>query len=466
MEEARLFPGMGDEGEDRVRQAKRTPNAAPRVRGPDRGQVLIQPVCLDELLPADHAARTIWRVVEQLDLSQFYADLEARGQDPGRPATDPRLLVALWLYAAVEGVGCGRELARLCGCHDAYRWLCGGVAVNYHTLNDFRVGHEQALDELFTQVLAVLMDKGVVSVKCISQDGTRVRAAAGSASFRRRTSLEKHLDAARRHVTALKLQMEESSHWSARRQAAQERAARERAERLTAALAELEQIEAAKAQQKQKPSRERPARASTTDPEARVMKMGNGGFNPAHNVQLGTDTASRAIVGVDVTKSGSDANLDQPMREQIEQRTGRKVEEYLMDGGFVTLDGVDRATVKGVVVYAPPPVPRKAGSPYAVRTGDSPAVAAWRQRMGTEAAQAKYRWRAATSETVNAELKALRGLDRFLVRGLRKVKCVAVWCALAYNVMHFAGVLTSRTHDPAAQRALPLAAKDLRGRAG
>ena len=443
MEEARLLPGIGIEADDRVAKSeKRTPGAAPRLRRPDRAQVLIQPVCLEELLPQDHAARTIWRVVEQLDLSHFCVELEARGQDPGRPATDPQLLVALWLYAAVEGVGSGRELARLCGCHDAYRWLCGGLAVNYHTLNDFRVGHEEALDLLFTQVLGVLMHKGAVTVKSVSQDGTRVRAAAGSASFRGRATLEKHLDAARRHLTALKLQMDESSQWSARRRAAQERAAREREERVAAALAELEQIEAAKARQKQKPSKERPARSSTTDPEARVMKMGNGGFNPAHNVQFGTDTSSRAIVGVDVTKSGSDAHLDQPMREQIEQRTGHKVEEHLMDGGFVTLDGIDRAAADAVVVYAPPPAPRKAGSPYAVRKGDSPAVAAWRRRMGTEAAQLKYRQRAATSETVNGELKTFRGLDRFLVRGLHKVKCIALWCALAYNVMHFAGVLS------------------------
>jgi transposase len=441
MQEATLFPGTGIDVDGRAEAKKRTPDAAPRLRRPDRAQVLMQPVCLEEMLAADHPARTIWAVVARLDLSQFQEDLEARGSDPGRPATDPQLLVALWLYAAVDGVGSGRELERLCGCHDAYRWLCGGVAVNYHTLNDFRLGHGAALDALFTQVLGVLMAQGAVRVQRVSQDGTRVRAAAGSGSFRRRQTLQDHLEAARRQVADLKRQMDEPSEASAQRQAARARAARERLARVEAALAELQKIEEAKARQKKKPSKDRPARASTTDPEARVMKMGNGGFNPAHNVQFGADPESRAILGVAVSQAGSDANLDEPMRKQIEERTGQKVEEQLMDGGFVTLDGIDRATAEGIVVYAPPPTPRKAKSPCEVRKGDSPAVAAWRQRMGTPEAKAIYKKRAAISETVNADLKTFRGLARLLVRGVRKVKCVALWCALAYNVMHFASVL-------------------------
>jgi len=442
MQDATLFPRTDIEVDEQGGRAeKRTPYAAPRLRRPDRSQVLMQPVCLEEMLPADHPARTIWAVVEGLNLSKFYEGLDARGSDPGRSATDPQLLVALWLYAAVDGVGSGREVNRLCEHHDAYRWLCGGVAVNYHTLNDFRVGYGAALDELFTQVLGVLMAKGAVRVKRVSQDGTRVRAGAGSSSFRRKKTLGDHLAAARQHVEELKHQMDEPGESSAQRRAARERAARERVERVEAALTELQKIEEAKARQKKKPSKDRPARASTTDPEARVMKMGNGGFNPAHNVQFGADPESRAILGVEVSNAGSDANLDGPMREQIEKRTGQKVEEELIDGGFVTLDGIEQATAKGVVVYAPPPTPRTAGSPYEVRKGDSAAVAAWRQRMGTAEAKRIYKERAATSETVNADLKTFRGLDRLLVRGMRKVKCVALWCALAYNVMHFASVL-------------------------
>lgn len=435
-----LLPGMewateGGMDSGRCDEAVTEP---PRLRRPDRRQVLMQPACLEELVPPDHPVRVVWAVVERLDLSAFSAPLKARGSDPGRSATDPKLLVALWLYAATEGVGSGRELNRLCEEHHAYRWLCGGVSMNYHTLNDFRVGHEQAVDALLTRVLAILMGQGVVTLERVSQDGTRVRASAGSSSFRRRATLEERLKEVRRHVETLKRQLEEPAATSAQRRAARERAARERVERIEAALAELPQIEAAKAQQKAKASKERPARASTTDAQARVMKMGNGGFNPAYNVQFATDTHSRAIVGVEVSPRGSDAGLERPMRQQIEQRTGRRLKEHLMDGGFVTLEGIDDAAQQEVTVYAPPPTPRKAGSSYAARRGDSPAVASWRQRMGTREGQAIYRIRASTAETVNADLKTFRGLSRFLVRGLRKVRCVTLWSVLAYNLGRFA----------------------------
>lgn len=418
-------------------------SAPPRLRRPDRRQVTMEPCCLEERLPAGHPARTVWAVVERLDLSRFHEGILARGSSPGRAATDPRLLVALWLYAAIDGVGNGRELDRLCREHDAYRWLCGGVTLNDHTLNDFRVGHESALDELLTQVLATLMHHQVVQVRRLSQDGLRVRGSAGSSSFHREATLRRHLEAARSHVLALKHQAEESPGASARQCAARQRAARERQERLEAALAELPKIAAAKAAQKAKPSKERPPRASSTDPEVRVMKMGDGGFRPAHNVQLATDPVSRAIVGVAVCNAGSDARESEPMRRQVERRTGARVEEHLMDGGFVALKGITAAAASGVTVYAPPPVPRKGGNPYVARKGDSVAVAAWRQRMGTPQAKAVYKLRAATSETVNADLRAHRGLDRVHVRGSAKVRSVILWLVLGYNLMHFAGVWLS-----------------------
>lgn len=339
--------------------------ADPRLRRPDRAQVLLRPCALDELLPPDHDARMIWKVVTSLDLSEFYEPIRARGSAPGRSATDPQLLVALWLYATKNGVGSGRELARLCESHDAYRWLCGGIVVNYHTLNDFRVGHERPLDALFTKVLACLVHKGVVTVDRISQDGTRVRAGAGSSSFRGRETLERLEEQMREHVKALQRRLDDPAHsGSARERAAQQRAARERLERVGQALDELSKVEEAKAKQKPKKSKDRPARASTTDAEARIMKMPGGGYGPSHNVQLATDTASRAIVGVEVTNAGSDVNESEPMRKQVEQRTGQKVEEHLMDGGYVGLESIDRASKEGVTIYAPVPKPRKAANPY------------------------------------------------------------------------------------------------------
>lgn len=308
------------------------PAEPPRVRRPDRRQVLLTPCCLEELLPADHEARAVWAVVERLDLSAFYEVLKARGEEPGRSATDPKRLTALWLYATVEGIGSGREIVRLCECHDAFRWLCGGVPVNYHTLNDFRVGHEKALDELFSQVLAVLMHKQVVSVRRIVQDGTKVRADAGRHTFRREATLPRLREEARQHVAAVKAQADDAAA-SARQRAAQERAARERAARLEAALAELPTIGAEQQQSKRPDVRAKQPRASTSDAEARIMKMPDNGFRPAYNVQLATDPHSRAIVGVSVTKARSDHAEAAPMRRQVERRSGVKVVEHLVDGG-------------------------------------------------------------------------------------------------------------------------------------
>lgn len=423
---------------DRIREG------APRLRRPDRQQLRLEPCSWDDRLPADHPARTIWAVVERLDLAAFYAGIEARGSEPGRAATDPQLLVALWLYAATEGVGNGRQLARLCEMHDAYRWLCGGVTVNYHTLNDFRVGHEKALDELFTQVLASLMHHGVVSVKRIAQDGTRVRASAGQRSFRRRSRLEQLRDKMRAHVEALKAQGEEEPAESARRRAAQERAAQERAARLESALEEMTKVEETKSRQRDdKPSKQNAPRASTTDPEARRMRLPDGGFAPAYNVQIATDPQSRAIVGIDVTNHGTDHGEDRPLREQVEQRTGGTVEEHLVDGGYVWRESIEQAAQAGVAIYAPLPATGVGGSVCIHNRNDSPAVAAWRTRMISPAGRETYRQRASTCETVNADLKTFRGLRAFAVRGLKKVRCVALWSALAYNILHHAATLVA-----------------------
>jgi len=438
------LPGMDDIVTDLVETesaagvgANQAVDEPPRLRRPDRRQVLLEPVCWEECLAADHPVRAVWAVVERLDLARISERIAARGESPGRAATDPRLLVALWLYATIENVGSARHLARLCEMHDAYRWLCGGVTLNHHTLSDFRVEHEQALDDLMTQVIAALVMKEVVKVDRISQAGLRTRASAGSASFRREPSLRRLLDEARAHVEAVKKRADEAPAESARQQAARERAARERVARIEAALAVLPELQAVKEHPTGKPSQDRPARVSTTDAEARRMKMGDGAIRPAYNVQFAVDTASRAIMGVDVVNTGSDQSQSEPLRHQVERRTGRPVKEHLFDGGFVKKEMIDRAESSGVAIYAPLPT-GKDGQPCVEGRGDAPGVTAWRQRMTTPRGQEIYKERAATAETVNAETKTYRGLSRFLVRGLNKVRCMALWSALAYNVVHFA----------------------------
>ena len=379
----------------------------------------------------------VWAVVCQWDLSLFLATITARGETSGRAATDPRILICLWLYAYVRGISSGRELDRLCESDDAFRWICGGVSLNYHTINDFRVGHQKALDNLLTQMIAALLEADAIGIDRISNDGTRQRASAGRNSFKQATTLARHMEEARAHVEAMKQQGDDPT-ISAQRQKALERTAREKMERVQKAIEEVKKVEQAKAQQKEKPSKHQPAKASATDPEARQMRMPGGGTAPAYNVQFAVATEGRAIVGVDVTNAGSDVHESQTMREQVEERTGRKILEHLVDGGYIGLDAVEQSAAAGTTLYAPVPEPRKEGvDRYQAKKTDSEAIAAWRQRMGTPEAKAIYKERASTVETVNGECKTYRGLKPFLVRGLDNVKCVALWAALAYNLVHF-----------------------------
>ena len=412
--------------------------APPRVESPDRRQVLLVPCSLEYLLPPDHEVRTLWAVVEKLDLAAFYAPLKARGEAPGRSAKDPRLLVALWLWACTQGEGSARQVAINCHENDTYRWLCGGVEVNHHTLSDFRADHGQALDDLFTQVLALLMSKQLVKVHRISQDGLRVRAAAGATSFKRQERLEEALAKARAQVEALKRQVDAPAKTAgkSRQEAARLRGAEDRQKRVAEALAQLPKIQEIKNRQSGH-KRDQTPRVSTTDPEARKMKMADGGFRPAYNVQLAADTQSRAIVAVEVSNIGSDQPLSEPVRHQVQARTGEKVAEHLLDGGFVNLENIERANREGVTMYLPPKATKAHPDPYLPQPTDSEPIQQWRARMGTPEGKTIYKLRASTSETVNADLRTYRGLNRFLVRGLRKARCVALWSALAYNLMHF-----------------------------
>jgi len=393
-----------------------SPVGPPRLRRADRHQVVMRAASLDSLL------------------APLYAKIRSVEGHAGRDATDPGILLALWLNATLDGVGSARQLARLCEEHVAYQWICGGVSVNYHTLSDFRVSHPEFLDDLLTQSVATLMHEGLVTLDRVAQDGMRVRANAGAASFRRRKTLEDCQAEAKEQVEALAQELEEDPAASNRRQdAARRRSARERSERIQQALAEMAEIEAKKkAEDKDK------ARVSTTEPESRVMKMGDGGFRPAHNVQLATDTDSQVIAGVDVVNVGSDQGQMPPMVEQIEDRYDKRPGEVLVDGGFAKHEDIETvsAAEAGTKVYAPVPKPKKDSDrdPHQPLPGDSETIAEWRVRMGTPEAKEIYKERASTAECVNA-ISRNRGLRQFLVRGVRKVRAVVLWFAVAHNLM-------------------------------
>jgi transposase len=432
-EQPSLFETLPDDCRTVPEAEPPAPCGQPRLRTANRQQVVFRAGTLDELIPTDHPARTVWDYVEGLDLSPLYRPIKAVDGRPGRPPIDPKILMALWLYATIDGVGSARQLDELCRLHAAYRWIGGDVSVNYHTLADFRTAHGELLDRLLTHSVAVLTAEGLVDLNRVAQDGMRVRASAGAASFRRRPTLEEALAEAQAQVRALRAELEQDPAAGARRrQKARERAARERTERIKGALDRLPELEA-----KKKPEDREKARCSTTDPEATVMKMADGGFRPAYNIQFSTATDSQVIVGVDVVTTGSDAGQLAPMVEQIGSRYDRKPKDVLADGGYAQHEQIEAVGAEGVgcTVYAPVPAPKdKAVDRYAPKAGDSPAVAAWRERMAGAEAKSIYKERAATAECVNAQARN-RGLIQLRVRGQLKAKAIALWHALAHNLM-------------------------------
>lgn len=429
--------------EKRNERPKTTMPEQARLRRPVRNQVEMILRDLDSLVSDDHPVRAIWEFLQGLDLAAFYGSIKVSPDVPGRPASDPEVLLALWLYATLEGVGSARRLEKLCQEHDTYKWLCGGVPVNYHTLSDFRVTHQEALEKLLTEIIAVMMHRKLVTLKQVAQDGTRVRAGAGAGSFHRGNSLKKCLAAAEEQVRRL---AEEREHpdpeLSLREQSARERVARERRERIQLALRELPAVQTAKEKQRRTKSKAEAskitdARVSTTDPEARVMKMPDGGYRPAYNVQLATDAGSGVIVGAAVVNAGADTGQAEAMAAQIASRSGIHPRDYLIDGGFAQRDTITTLARQKVTVYAPVKAPRSESKRRNTpRWGDTPEVIEWRQRMETEEAQSIYKLRAATAEWANAQVRQ-HGLTRFTVRGLSKTLNVVLLAVIAHNLLRW-----------------------------
>lgn len=410
----------------------------PRLRLARRDQMTFRCESLDQLLPPDHMVRTVWAFTLQLDLTPLYATIKAVEGHVGNTPIDPRILFALWLYATLDGVGSARELERLTTSHLAYQWLCGDVSVNYHTLADFRVAHPDWLDGQLTDTVAVLLQQGLVTLQHVAQDGMKVRADAGADTFRRQPTLERCRREAEDQVEKLSRQTGESdTAVSRRQQAARERATREKAERLQAALDHLPAVHASREAFKKGTGDQ--ARVSTTDPEARTMKMPDGGFRPAYNVQFATDVASGLVVDAMVVNRGTDNGLMGPCVERIGQRYGRAPQAMLVDAGFGSLADIERlATTHGTTTYMPVKFEKKLKAqgkdPSAPRSGDTPAVRDWRARMGTAAAQTIYKNRGSSAEWVNAGCRN-RGWYRVRVRGVAHVTCCALWQALAHNLV-------------------------------
>lgn len=403
-----------------------------RLRQANRHEVVPVPARLEDLIPQNHLARLMWEVVGQLDLSAFYASIKVSAGEPGAPAIDPKILITLWLYAISQGVSSAREIDDLRVNHLAYIWICGGVELNYHTISDFRTGYAAELDALMTQVVEQLNQAGLVNLDTQAQDGMRVRASAGAASFRRQPTLEKALEQAQaRQAEVEQAGQAESGERTAAQKAAQEpiaggNRAGERVARLEAALDEMPAARAAK-----KPDEQDKARVSSTDPEARVMKMPDGGYRPAYNWQFGVEFSNFVITGVDVVNIGSDKAQMEPMVK----RTHQLPENWLVDGGFVKLTAIEALDTMGIAVFGPVPEPRdKDRDRYAPSPTDSDVITEWRQRMGTEEGKATYKQRSLV-ELPNAHARSRYGIQQVRVRGRRKVRCVALWVAITHNLL-------------------------------
>src|SRR2546428_3486352 len=473
----------------------------PRLRTIDRQQMVLRPVDVDKLIEADHPARGMWELVGSLDLSSFYQASEAVEGEAGRPAHDPRLLVSLWIYSYSIGVAAAQEISRLCASHPAYQWLTGLGEVNHHTLSDFRVQHEGALHKMAREILGILSAEGLVALRHVVHDGTKIQASAGGDTFRREQTLRAHIAEAQEQIQELEREAE-SEEASKRQQAARERAARERKQRLEHALQQLEQIRA----HSDKPAEER--RASETDPQARAMKHGDGGYHPSYNVQISTDVDSGVIVGWGVSQSAHDQGLLPEAIESISESTAQLPEQVIVDAAFVTGQTIIAVAEKGVELIGPEPDEEKPSSvqlngmdsefraeaftyvaeenyficpagnrlnykssekhrggirhryqakaqdcqscpfksrccPKAskgrllMRQVDSAAVLAYRQNIQTEQAKEIYKKRGAVAEFSNLWIKAKIQLRQFSLRGLVKVNIETLWVCLTYNIQQW-----------------------------
>lgn len=376
----------------------------------------------------DHPVRLVVAAVERLELSAFLKGAKALEGVAGRPVTSPKLLLALWVYGIQQGVGEATELARRCQSDAPFRWLCGGVEPSHDVLGDFRVKHLEALQDVFTKVVGTLLHHGLVTLEYVALDGTRVRASASAPSFRREKGLLECREQAALHLKAVLASADE---YSAGHQAVREAKAREYQQRVEAALATLEAERAKKSSAKEKKA----VRASTTDPEARVMKMADGGFRPGFNAQLAVagnpTTGPRTIVGVNVTPLGSDAGSVTPMVQQVEGRTGVIPDKVLGDANHATLADIKYLAARGIQALVAVP-------DYMLSTGThrdtSPEVEAWRRLMTSDEGLDAYKARSPLVENVNANLKARNGLTGLVVRGVKKVTCVVLLTALAHNL--------------------------------
>ena len=413
---------------------KNKKNETVRVKQPERRQVCMQMMSLDQMLPENSLARTVCAYVERLDTSLLYRDIVVTATQAGRTATNPDVMLSLWLLATLEGIGSARELARRCERDMAYMWICGEVSVNHRCLSEFRMNSGDFLDKLLTDSVTAMIHSNVVSYETVAQDGMRVRASAGSSSFRRAPTLKKLKQEAQALVERLKSGDDDSPGGNSGggvKLASNER----RLDRIEEALEQIEEL--SERREKRRKGEGEKTRVSTTDPDARNMKMANGGYNPAFNVQFASDMTSRMIMGVDVTNAGTDSNQLLPMIEQLKSRFGRVPKKTVTDAAYATQENITQATQNQVIPVSSIPrakqLKKNDKDPHEQQPRDTKDYVAFRKRMLEPENIELCKTRPSVAEFPNADCRN-RGLLQFNVRGLTKAKTVALWHAICFNL--------------------------------
>ena len=438
-------PTLFDTSKSVLPEPLRESHSKARLLYANRKQIEMKMGCLDDLLPTDHPARCIWEYLEGIDLSKSINTVKSIEGCAGRPAIDPKILTALWLYATVEGIGSAYVLTQYTKEHIAFQWICGDVRVERRTISQFRIDNGELFDDLLAQGIAILVKAGVVTLEEIAQDGLRVRASAGRGSFRKEASIDELHALAKERINELKNELDaDPSSCKRRQEADKNRGAQDRLDRIAKAKAEFrnyaEQADEVRKRHKKKvmtDEEKKEVRVSSTDPEARIMKMPDGGFRPAYNFQVAVDTKETIIVGMDVVNAGSDGGQMLRMYERIKARLGKSPENYLSDGGFKNKADVDQMTRDGCTIFMPVQERSKRGivkNPYEPKPNESEEMGQLRMRMGQESAKKAYKRRASTVELVNANLRMM-DLYQVTVRGMEKVRGVANMFAATYNIM-------------------------------
>lgn len=429
-----------DNDVDRVR-------AAARVLEANRAQTSWSLVNLESDLPEDHMARLVWDFTGTLDLTALYDKVKAREGGAGRPAADPQVLLALWLLAAIEGVGSARALDRLADQSLGYRWLRADVPINYHGLADFRANHGEVLDDLLTRSLTTFIADGLATPHEIIVDGTKVKASAGKSSFKRAARLDEAAAAARQQIAALKAELDDDPAATSNRQrAARERAQRQRLERIAKAretLRAIDQERSKRAQHDKKDvERMKAPRASLSDAEARRMRFADGAVRPGYNVQMAVTAGEGFITAIRATDRRQDSGLVKPMLEESEQRTRTNVVRVLADTGYAHAGDITALGARAghpVEAFIWPVRDREDVKPATLaarareRGRENETLKAWRKRMASEEAEMVMK-RRGRIERINAHLKN-HGFGVMFVRGLAKVQAVALLHALAHNLL-------------------------------